>query len=99
MDEVLTAEHFRPYVGKVFRVKDGHHELTLSAVNAHGGGDTATTLMHRQPFTLIFSGAPRDVLREGLYTLDAADGVQFEIYVIPVSTPVVTRQDYQAAFN
>ena len=87
MDELLTAEHFRPYVGKVFRVKDGHHELTLSAVNAHGVGDTATTLMHRQPFTLIFSGAPRDVLREGLYMLDAADGVQFEIYRDPGCRP------------
>ncbi len=98
MDQVLTVERFRPYVGKVFRVSGGAHELTLSTVDAHGGA-TAAPLPHRQPFTLIFSGAPRDVLPEGMYTFDVADDVQFEIYVIPVLTPVATRQDYQAVFN
>jgi hypothetical protein len=99
MDQPLTAEHFRPYVGKVFRVKGGSHELTLSAVDAHNVNDTAATLTHRQPFTLIFCGPPRDVLREGMYTFDVADGIRFDIYTMPVLTPVATRQDYQAAFN
>jgi hypothetical protein len=99
MDEVLTAEHFRPYVGKVFRVKDGGRELTLSAVNAHGASDRAAALTHREPFTLIFSGAPGDVLPEGMYTFIVANDVQFELYTIPVLTPAATRQDYQAAFN
>ena len=53
----------------------------------------------RPPFTLIFSGPPGDVLREGLYTLEVEGGPSFDLYVIPVHTPVLGRQDYQVAIN
>lgn len=99
MDQPLTAEHFRPYVGTVFRLQGGRHELTLSAVNAHNVDDNAAALAYRQPFTLIFSGPPRDVLPEGMRTFEVADGAQFELYVIPVLTQSAARQDYQAVFN
>jgi hypothetical protein len=94
MFEVLTPEHFLPHVGKVFRVKDGRHALTLSQVevsDAKGG--------QRQAFNLIFSGPPREVLREGLYTLQVERGPEFELYVMPIHTPTPGQQDYQALFN
>jgi len=94
MSEQLTAQHFLPHVNKIFRVRDGRHALTLSRVETMraGGGP-------REQFNLIFTGPPRDVLAEGLYTLDVDDGPHFELYVIPVHTPTLDRQDYQAAFN
>ncbi len=97
MAEVLTPQHFLPLVNKVFRVKNGRHALTLVEVEvaepAPRGGPP------HQSFTLIFSGPPGDVLSQGLYALEIADGPQFELYVIPIHTPNPARQDYQSVFN
>jgi hypothetical protein len=94
MVELLTPEHFLPHVEKVFRVKGGRHALTLAQVEVSGvkGGE-------RQSFNLIFSGPPGDVLAEGMYMLEVADGPQFELYVMPIYTPEPGRQNYQSAFN
>jgi len=94
MAEMLTADHFMPHVEKVFRVKGGHHALTLAQVEVSG-----VTGWERKPFNLIFSGPPGDVLAAGMYTLEVADGPQFELYVMPIHTPEKGRQDYQSAFN
>jgi hypothetical protein len=53
----------------------------------------------RQSFTLIFRGPLGDVLREGLYTLEAEGGSAFQLYVIPVQTFARDRQDYQVIVN
>jgi hypothetical protein len=95
----LTPELFLPYVGKLFRVRDGRHELTLTKVDVSRFSGEQAKLLSRPPFTLIFFGPPRDVLQEGLYTFDVAGEAQFEIYVMPIATPLATRQDYQAVFN
>jgi hypothetical protein len=94
MADTLTAEHFLPHVEKVFRVKGGRHAFTLAQVEVSGekGGS-------RQSFNLIFSGPPGDVLPEGLYTLEVAEGPQFELYVIPIHTPERGTENYQSAFN
>ena len=94
MAETLTPEHFHPHVEKVFRVKGGRHAITLSVVDV-----SSEKAGPRQAFSLIFSGPPGDVLPEGLYTLEVADGPQFELYVIPIHTPQRDRQNYQSAFN
>jgi hypothetical protein len=99
MDQQLTADHFQPHIGKGFRVKDGRHELTLARIERRRLEEWETALFTRQPFILIFSGPPRDVLPQGMYTLEIADGPRFDLYVIPVLTPVTTRQDYQSVFN
>ena len=95
MTEQLTPETFLPHVDKSFRVKGGRHALKLCdvEVSQHTAG------FSRQPFNLIFSGPPGDVLREGMYTLEVDDGPSFELYVMPIHTPALGRQDYQAAFN
>jgi hypothetical protein len=94
MAEIMTPQHFMPHVEKAFRVKGGHHAFTLAQVEVSGekGGP-------RQSFNLIFSGPPGDVLPEGLYMLEVADGPQFELYVMPIHTPDPGRQNYQSAFN
>lgn len=94
MAESLTPEDFRPHVKKVFRVKGGRHALTLADVEV-----SSATGAPRQPFNLIFSGPPGDVLPEGLYVMEVADGPQFELYVMPIYTAERGRRDYQSAFN
>src|SRR5208282_289704 len=72
MDEPLTAEVFVPHTGKVFRVKDGRHELTLSSVDLCPVEGWDPKIVPHRPFTLIFSGPPRDVLQQGMYTFEVA---------------------------
>jgi hypothetical protein len=97
MAEQLKAENFMPHVDKAFRVVDGRHALTLTAVEAPRlpGWEAVP----RPPFTLIFRGPPGDVLAEGLYTLEVEAGPSFQLYVMPIHTPDRTRQDYQSVFN
>jgi hypothetical protein len=99
MEEKLTPGVFQPHLTKGFRVQGGHHELILSRVDVRDLDGAEAKLVPRQPFTLIFSGPPRDLLPEGLYTLAVEGGPRFELYVIPVLTPVATRQDYQVVVN
>jgi uncharacterized protein DUF6916 len=97
MAELLTSEQFLPHVGKVFRVKDGRHALTLVRVERRTLEEGEQ--VPREPFNLIFHAPPGDLLVAGLYTLDVEDGPSFELYVMPIHTPAPGRQDYQAAFN
>jgi hypothetical protein len=99
MDEPMTPEHFLPHVDKTFRVKGGHHALKLTQVDVHKIGEQEAKWRPRQPFNLIFSGPPGDVLREGMYVLEVEDGPQFELYVMPIHTPERGRQNYQSMFN
>jgi len=98
MTLTFTPDDFRPLLKKTFRVRGGHHVFTLTAVDAPDLGQP-TPGARRSPFNLLFVGPPRDILREGLYTLEADDGRSFELYVIPIYTPARDRQDYQAPFN
>jgi len=97
MTEPFSPQLFLPHVDKRFRVRGGRHVLTLIQVDlpARAQAEGAP----RQPFNLIFSGPPGDILLEGLYTLEADDGVSFDLYVMPIHTPRLGRQDYQAAIN
>ena len=99
MDELLKPDDFTPYVDRVFRVRNGGHALTLTAVEQRRLESWETQMQLREPFNLIFRGPMGDVLRAGLYTLDVEDGPAFELYVIPIHTPARDRQNYQAAFN
>lgn len=99
MTEPLTAEHFLPHVDKTFRVTGGQHAFRLARVDVHKLSAQDATQVPRQPFSLIFSGPPGNVLREGLYVMEVEQGPQFELYVMPIHTPARDRQDYQAAFN
>jgi hypothetical protein len=99
MDEVLTRESFDPHVGKVFRIANSHHALTLVGIEARQIEPWQREQGLRAPFNLIFRGPAGDILAEGMRTLVLEDGTSFDLYVMPVHTPVRGRQDYQAAFN
>ena len=94
----LTADTFAPHVGASFRVEGGHHVLSLSEVERlevqPGHGDPPF-----QPFVLVFSGPPGEVLAEGMHTITREDGAAYDLYLIPIHTPAPGRQDYQAVFN
>jgi hypothetical protein len=97
MSGVLTAEDFLPHVGKTVTLRGQHRSLTLVAVNTSNwpGWDA----LPRQPFVLILSGPPGDVLPEGSYDVAVDGGPEFELYINPMLTPARDRQDYQVAFN
>jgi hypothetical protein len=94
----LTADTFAPHVGTSFRIEGGHHVLSLNKVERlekqPGHADLAF-----QPFVLIFSGPPGDVLAEGMHRIAGEGEATFDLYLIPIHTPERERQDYQAVFN
>lgn len=97
--ETMSRALFDLHLKKVFRVKGGHHALTLVRIEARKLEDFETDLRMREPFNLIFRGPVGDVLKEGFYTLEVDDGPSFELYVIPIHTRFPGGQDYQAPFN
>jgi hypothetical protein len=98
MSEILTAEHFRPHVGKVFRFEGTPHAYPLDRIET--SSQEPPPGYPRRPFTLVFAG-PRGgaMLAEGMYEAQVEDGPAFALYVMPVHTPRPDRQEYQAAFN
>ena len=99
MAEQLTQAHFRPHLEKVFRVRGGRHQLKLADLQTYSLTEAQRAVVPREPFNLIFHGPSGDVLREGLYVLEADGGAAFELYVMPIQTHHRDRQDYQAVFN
>jgi hypothetical protein len=99
MAEDLTPEHFELHLHKTFHVKDSRHALILSAIDRRRREEWEHAMEFREPFNLVFRGEPGAVLPEGLYTLEVQDGPSFELYVIPVHSPALDRQNYQASFN
>lgn len=94
----LTAETFAPHVGASFQVEGGHHVLSLSEVERLQK-EPGLSDQYVQPFVLVFSGPPGDVLAEGMHTIKVEDGTAYDLYLIPIHTPEPGRQDYQAVFN
>lgn len=97
--EKIVAEDFLPHVNKTVRVDGWHHTLTISKVQVRKLQEWETDIIPRQPFLVLFSGPPGDVLPEGMRDLHVEDGPSFKLYVIPVLTPQRDRQDYQSVFN
>lgn len=99
MDKSLTRDSFDPHVGKIFQVLNGRHVLTLVRIETRPIEEWERTMGLRAPFNLIFRGGPGDVLGEGMHTLALEDGASFDLYVMPIHTPMRGQQDYQSSFN
>ena len=97
MSRFLTADDFNQHVGKTFTPKGQHRSLTLVSVRTNPR--LAWEGMPREPFSLILSGPPNDVLPEGQYDGFIEEGLEFTLYIIPVQTMSRDRQDYQVVFN
>jgi hypothetical protein len=92
---VLTAETFARHVGQTFLIRGGRYALVLTEIET----SPLESWQARASFTLLFSGPPGDVLAEGMHALTQEDGTAYELYVMPIHTPVAGRQDYQSVFN
>ena len=95
MYDTLSAAQFTPHVGKNFQPRGWQGTLELISVDSkpNWGGRT------EPPFNLLFRGPRNDVLQEGYYAFDVADGPAFEFYIMPIATSALSHQDYQAVFN
>lgn len=98
MDELLTAAHFTPHLGKIVRFKGTPYAFPLDRVE--GGDDAPPPGFPRAPFVAIFRG-PRDgvPMPEGLYDGEIEGGPTYSLYVTPIHTPQPGHQEYQASFN
>jgi hypothetical protein len=97
MRATLTADDFRPHLGKIFRVIDRDDTLTfvtLDETPQHGSPDTL-----RQAFALILRGRHHPVLPEGAYRFEVDGDAPFDLYIMPVHTSARDHQDYQIVFN
>jgi hypothetical protein len=98
MVETLRSEHFAPHTDKPVRFRGWHGTLRLVSVTQMRE-QPGVPAMARPPFTVLFEGPRNDVLPEGEYIADIADGPSLEFYISPIHTPAPDRQDYQAVFN
>jgi hypothetical protein len=99
MTDMLTPDRFQTHTNKLFRIRDGHQALRLVRIERREREDWELDLSFREPFNLIFQGPAGDPVAEGLHTLEAEDGSTFQLYVIPIHTHGLDRQEYQVPFN
>jgi hypothetical protein len=100
MSELITMDDFKPHLNKVFKVRGGRHAFPLVNIDEHRVQEADLHRVNRMPFTLVFRGAPGDLLPTGLWTFDVeGEDVAFDLYVMPIHTPTPGIQDYQASFN
>jgi hypothetical protein len=99
MSQELMLEHFQPHLNKTVQVDGWHHTLTIARIDTRKLEEWEREVIPRQPFIVIFSGPPGDVLPEGMRELHIEGGPSCTLYVMPILTPQRDRQDYQAVFN
>lgn len=97
MHDILLAEHFEPHVGKAFRFEETGFTLALDRISRPRSPIPEDAA--RPAFTLIFRGERAPVMPEGHYACTVEGGPSFTIYVGPIHTPDMSRQEYQATFN
>ncbi len=68
--------------------------MAVQLQQPQGGNSDARTA-----FTLLLRGEGQPVVPEGMVVLNLADGARFELYMIPIHTPLREFQDYQIVFN
>jgi len=97
MTELLTTEHFRPYVGKRVTFRGTSYALIIDRLE---GGTTPVPAGWRSPFVVIFRGPSKtDVMPTGLYECEMEGGPVYSLHIMPIYTPQPDCQEYQAAFN
>jgi hypothetical protein len=97
MLDQLTKEHFTPYVGSPFHVRLNPQEtvpVELAEITEFPDYEGA----RRAPFSLIFRGAPRFVLPQGIYRIEHKEMEPMEIFLVPIG-PDQKGMRYEAVFN
>jgi hypothetical protein len=98
MTELLTIEHFRPYVGKRVTFRGMPYAFMIDRLE--GGATPVPAGWSRSSFVVIFSGPSKtDVMPTGLYECEMEGGSVYTLHIMPIYTPQPDCQEYQAAFN
>lgn len=97
MAEILCAEDFAPFVGKLFQPFG--HPQALILVKLETPEPAGWAAAPRKPFSLILRGPCDNVVPEGFYRFTADSQRDFELYLVPIQTASCEYQDYQIAFN
>jgi hypothetical protein len=91
----LTADDFVKHVNTVFTFHDGNREwqlrlISVSSLTARPG--------KRQPFSLVFTGAPGVVFRQQMYPLEHSSLGRLPIFLVPIGADTEGTQ-YEAVFS
>jgi hypothetical protein len=97
MSAALTHEDFQPHLGHEFRFAGRPQVLRLTQIDVKDRPPLPG--LDYKGFALIFAGPRGDVLPEGFYATETEGGVRFDLYILPIHTPALDRQEYQAVFN
>jgi hypothetical protein len=93
----LTKETFAPHLGATFQIRLNPQETVpvelaeISEVPDHEGP-------RRAPFSLVFRGAHRFVLPQGIYRVEHETTGPMEIFLVPIG-PDQKGMRYEAVFN
>ena len=101
MADLLSLDHFRPLVGRVFRlpeVEGVELRLSIAAPLPIRKPTSPTAGLSRAPFELIFLGPKAPILRQQIHRLDAEGLEPLEIFIVPIG-PIEDTMGYQAIFN
>jgi hypothetical protein len=99
----MTADHFRPHIGSVFRLDAGEgREISLSLTEVRDLGPRPERLVkpgqRTHGFFLRFAGPLEPVLPQQIWTLTHESFGSLGIFLVPLG-PHDGRLVYEAVFN
>jgi hypothetical protein len=96
LDQVLTAEHFEPWLGRAVTVVAEPEPVAIQLLRIVR--QPGSPLLLRAPFSLIFGSAPDILLVDGIYSMQCGSRGPYEVFIAPVVSPPGQRH-YEAVFN
>jgi hypothetical protein len=97
MLDSMTKETFAPRVGSTFEIRLNPEE-TVAVELAEVTTFPDYEGQRREPFSLIFRGAHRFVLPQGIYRVEHKEMGPMEIFLVPIG-PDQKGMRYEAVFN
>lgn len=99
MLESLTAETFRPHIGKAYRLVPAEGEAvdaSLATVTDHPDADNE----HRAPFSIVFVAAGPSSLEQGTFRVEGEGAEPIELFLVPLGpSDDGAGMQYQAVFG
>ena len=98
MSDHFTESGFQPCINGVFRAKAGATTLDLVLAEVHSL-PRSPNAPRAEPFSLIFLGPPKPILRQATYTLTHETLGALDIFIVPVGPDPRGGMQYEAVFN
>ncbi len=93
----VTADAFTTHVNTTFVLTlDDGRETPLTLANVNPGPTNSAG--NRQPFSLLFTAPPGEVLPQRIYSLHHPAFGVLEIFIVPIAA-TAEHTDYEAIFN